>query len=209
MAFLASRLRRAGFRTLNLDYSSRRKPLAALADEIDAPVERFAATAETLHFVTHSMGGLLARVYLDRKRPASLGRVVMLGPPHGGSEFADLLHRRWAYRHFYGPAGQQLTTWEGRSLLQALSPVGYPLGIIAGDRPVVPLLSRVLPNEPSDGIVTVRSTRLAGMADHLVVDAGHSFLMYDPTAIAATIAFLKHGRFTGRARQGPGSPVPP
>src|SRR6185369_12329883 len=93
-----------GFATLNLDYASRRKPLEALAADIHPDITAFARTiGGPLHFVAHSMGGLLTRVYVARYRPAALGRVVMLGTPNGGSEVADLLQGLWVYRAFYGP----------------------------------------------------------------------------------------------------------
>ena len=101
----------AGFATLNIGYASRHKPLETLADDIHPAIARFAASTEgPVHFVGHSMGGLLTRVYLARYRPARLGRVVMLGTPNGGSEIADRLKHLIAYRAFFGPAGQQLGT---------------------------------------------------------------------------------------------------
>src|SRR6202000_1112853 len=94
-----------------VDYPSRQKSLEALTEEIHPAIERFAARIEgSLHFVGHSMGGLLTRVYLARYRPARLGRVVMLGTPNGGSEIADRLKNFLPYRLFFGPAGQQLRT---------------------------------------------------------------------------------------------------
>lgn len=85
-------LQRRSFATLNLNYASRKKPLEALAEDIHAPIAAFAAQCDgAIHFVAHSMGGLVTRVYLSRHRPARLGRVVMLGTPNGGSEIADLL----------------------------------------------------------------------------------------------------------------------
>ena len=104
-------LQQAGFATLNLDYPSRRKPLDLLAEHIHPAVVDFAErNAAPIHFVGHSMGGLLARVYVAKYRPAQLGRVVMLGTPNGGSEVADLLKGLSLYRSFFGPAGLQLTT---------------------------------------------------------------------------------------------------
>ena len=103
-----------GFATLNLDYASRRKALEALAEDIHPAIQRFADGIDgSVHFVCHSMGGLLARVYIARYRPKRLGRVVMLGTPNSGSEIADRLKNFGAYRAFFGPAGQQLGTAAG------------------------------------------------------------------------------------------------
>jgi pimeloyl-ACP methyl ester carboxylesterase len=187
----------AGFATLNLGYDSRHKPLDQLADDIHPVITGFAAGLDgPLHFVTHSMGGLLARVYVSRHRPASLGKVVMLGPPNNGSEIADFLQNRAIYRGYFGPAGQQLTTRHGSSLPTLLGPVDYPLGVIAGNRPINPVLSGLLLPGPNDGKVTVRSTELEGMTDHVVVPAAHSWMMGNAIVIAQTIVFLRDGRFS-------------
>ncbi|WP_373875122.1 esterase/lipase family protein [Methylorubrum podarium] len=102
-----------GYATLNLDYPARRLALADIAETIAPQVAAFAAGVSRLHIVTHSMGGFVARVILVRHRPANLGRVVMLGPPNGGSEVADALHRLAPYRRFFGPAGAELVTLRG------------------------------------------------------------------------------------------------
>lgn len=100
-------LEAADFTTLSLNYQSLRKSIETLAADIDADVAKFAATTDgSIHFVGHSMGGLLTRVYLAKYRPARLGRVVMLGTPNGGSELADVAQRLALYRAFCGPAGQ-------------------------------------------------------------------------------------------------------
>jgi pimeloyl-ACP methyl ester carboxylesterase len=189
----------AGFATLNLGYASRRKPLELLAEDIHPPIERFAAgIGGSIHFVGHSMGGLLVRVYLARHRPERLGRVVMLGTPNGGSEIADRLKAFTAYRAFFGPAGQQLVTRRQAATEALLPRIDYPVGIIAGNRSIDPISSALLLPKPNDGRVSVENTKLQGMADHLVVAASHPWLLRNAVAIEQTIAFLRHGRFAPR-----------
>jgi pimeloyl-ACP methyl ester carboxylesterase len=184
-----------GYATLNLGYASRSKALQALAEDIHPAIERFAESIESsVHFVCHSMGGLLARVYLARYRPKRLGRVVMLGTPNGGSEIADRLKNFGAYRAFFGPAGQQLGTQRDADIDALLPRIDYPVGVIAGNRSVYPITSVMLP-KPHDGRVSVENTRLDGMADHVVIGASHPWLARNDEAIAQTIAFLGDGRF--------------
>ena len=189
-------LENAGFATLNLDYASRRKALEALAEDIHPAIQRFADGVDgSVHFVCHSMGGLLARVYIARYRPKRLGRVVMIGTPNSGSEIADRLGHLKLYRAFFGPAGQQLGTQRDPAIEALFPPIDYPVGIIAGNRSIYPLASAFLP-KPHDGRVSVANTKIDGMADHIVILASHPWLMRNSVAIAQTIAFLKDGKFT-------------
>jgi pimeloyl-ACP methyl ester carboxylesterase len=187
-------LQRAGFATLNLDYASRKLELESLAERIHPAVARFAESVGPLHFVTHSMGGLLARIYLAKYRPARLQRVVMLGTPNGGSEVTDLLKDLTLYRAFYGPAGQQCGTRQSECLT-GLPPLDYVVGIIAGNRTIDPFASLFIVPRPNDGRVSVSSTKLEGMADHIVIRTTHSGLLSSRHAIDQTIAFLREGRF--------------
>ena len=189
-------LEAAGFATLNIDYPSRRHALEALAEHIHPAVALFSAESEgQLHFVGHSMGGLLARVYISKYRPERLGRVVMLGTPNGGSEIADRLKNVALYRAWFGPAGAQLVTRRDAATSALFPPVDYPVGIIAGNRSIDPTSSLLLP-KPHDGRVSVENTKLDGMADHTVIGASHPWLPGNRVAIAQTIAFLRDGRFS-------------
>jgi pimeloyl-ACP methyl ester carboxylesterase len=195
MRKLEQALRQAGYATLNLGYASRKKPLDLLAADIDGPISSFAQEIDgPLHFVGHSMGGLLARVYIAKYRPERLGRVVMLGTPNGGSEIADRLRDLALYRAYYGPAGQQLTT-RLDSALTSLPALDYAVGVIAGDRSIRPIASLFRVPKPNDTMVSVASTGLDGMADHVVVNAVHARLPHHARAIDETIAFLRDGRF--------------
>jgi pimeloyl-ACP methyl ester carboxylesterase len=189
-----------GYATLNLGYASRRKALEALAEDIHPAIDLFAGgLTGSVHFVCHSMGGLLARVYLARYRPSRLGRVVMLGTPNGGSEIADRLKNFVGYRAFFGPAGQQLVTRRDAAIDALLPAIDYPVGIIAGNRSIYPMGAAFL-RRPHDGRVSVANTKLDGMADHVVVGTTHPWLVRNDLAIKQTIAFLREGKFGNRER---------
>lgn len=187
-------LQDAGFTTLNLGYASRKRPLEALAEEIHPAIAEFAEGVADLHFVTHSMGGLLTRAYLARYRPDRLQRVVMLGPPNNGSEVADVLKDVALYRAFFGPAGQQLGTRQ-IDLLARLPLPHCEVGIIAGNRTISPVSSFFILPRPNDGRVSVASTRLEGMTDHIVLKASHSLMLINRGVIEQAIAFLRKGKF--------------
>lgn len=198
-------LRSEGFTTLNLDYPARKQSLEDLVEEVHRAAGGFTERgAGPVHVVTHSMGGLLARAYIARRRPGALGRVVMLAPPNGGSEVADLLAGNPAYCRFFGPAGAQLTTCADERLRDLLGVVDYPLGVIAGDCSVNLLASWLVIPGANDGRVSVASTAVEGMADHLTLHATHPLMMRNPEVIRQTIQFLQHGRFTRR----PTGPAP-
>jgi pimeloyl-ACP methyl ester carboxylesterase len=185
----------AGFATLNIDYPSRRSTLEDLAEAIHPEVADFAGRlAGSVHFLTHSMGGLLVRVYLARHRPARLGRVVMLAPPNRGSEIADLLVGFAPYGAWFGPAGRQLVTAQGEALLAALGTVNYPLGVIAGDWTIDPVSWLLIPG-PNDGKVAVERTRIEGVTDHIVLHTTHTTILLNAEVARQAIAFLKTGRF--------------
>ncbi len=191
MALLAWYLRRCGYEVLNLTYPSTRLMLEQLAEHIHPAIRDFAGE-RPVHFVCHSMGGLLARAYIARYRPR-VGRVVMLGTPNHGSEVADFLKDWVLYRRMYGPAGQQLTTRNhGRDGLFA--PVDFELGIIAGTKSLDVICSRII-GVPSDGKVSVESTKLDGMKAHVLVPVSHLMLTYHPRVMALVARFLGSGVF--------------
>jgi hypothetical protein len=193
---MQSRLEDAGFVTANIDYPSREHPVEELADmAVGAGLGacRSKDGVERIHFVTHSLGGILVRQYLSGNAIPELGRVVMLGPPNQGSVAVDELADYPGFDWLNGPAGRQLGKGDASVPLQ-LGPADFELGVIAGNRTIDPITSAVLPN-PDDGRVSVDDTKLEGMADFIVVDHSHAFMMRMRRSIELTISFLRTGRF--------------
>ncbi len=196
MAKMAAALEAEGFTVLNVDYPSREATVEALANKVipAALADPKLKDAERLHFVTHSLGGILVRQYLKTEHPTNLGRVVMLGPPNQGSEVVDRIGDWRAFSAINGPAGKQLGTGPD-SVPNQLGPVDFELGVIAGDRSINWINSLMIPG-PDDGKVSVERTKVAGMKAHLILHATHPYLMKNARAIRETINFLRHGQFT-------------
>ena len=187
----------AGYLTANIDYPSREHTVEELAElavpqGIDAC--RSQEGVDRIHFVTHSLGGILLRQYLTDHDLPELGRVVMLGPPNQGSAAVDELRDVPGFDWLNGPAGQQLGKGENSVPLK-LGPATFELGVIAGNRTIDPITSAVLEN-PDDGRVSVEDTKLDGMADFVVVEHSHAFMMRMRRTIELTKAFLSKGRFS-------------
>jgi triacylglycerol lipase len=196
MAKMAATLEAEGYEIINVDYASTKAPIDTLATEAIGPAlaQPRARQATRVHFVTHSMGGILVRQYLKTHPVDRLGRVVMLGPPNQGSEIVDKLGDTWIFSAINGPAGRQLGT-DPNSLPNQLGPVGFDLGVIAGDRSMN-WINSLLITGADDGKVSVERTKITGMKAHLVIHATHPYLMKNSRAIRETVLFLREGRFS-------------
>lgn len=194
MLLMAYALHRAGYDTMAPSYGIRRS-MDAILRYLEPDVRRFAAARPgPFHILTHSLGGLVARALITQQRPADLGRVVMLAPPNAGSEIADLLCRYNLETAVLGPVGSQLRTSRPLNDERLLGCIDFELGVIAGNKPIAPVLPTLLP-QPNDGLVSVAATRITGMTDHIVLPVDHSRMMHDKRVIAQSLGFLETGAF--------------
>lgn len=195
MQAMATALREGGYRVWNLNYPSRSAAINELSENVvgQALADCRHHGATKIHFVAHSLGGILVRSYFTRHSADNVGRVVMLGPPNQGSELVDRLGSSPLFLAINGRAGRELGTGAA-SLPNRLGAPNFCVGIIAGNRSVNWINSLLIPG-PDDGKVSVERTKLRGMTDHIVIPATHPFMMRNPEVIRQTVDFLRCGQF--------------
>lgn len=199
MWLLARRLEDAGFHVERIGYSSLNVSPGEILEEVGSQIDSCCSRHhKTVHYVGHSLGGLLIRAYLQERRPPNLGRVVLMGTPNRGTPIVDRFRDQW-WMELLGPTTNALGTDSG-SFPNSLEPPWYPVGVIAG-------VTTRGNNEPwlpgaDDGLVTVEATRLEGMSDFIVLRTGHAFMRYDPEVARQTISFLNDGSFVREEEKG-------
>jgi len=191
MSKIEAALRNAGYAVWNQSYRSTKSDIMTLGNEAVEPAASYCQQYETLHFVSHSLGGILVRAYLQEK-PFD-GRIVMISPPNRGSEIPDVLRELRLFQILLGPAAQELGT-EPASVPNTLGKIEGQIGVITGDSSADPFFSWLIPG-PDDGKVSVESAKLEEMTDFLVVPYGHTFIMQKKSVVEQVVWFLDNGRF--------------
>lgn len=184
-----------GYRYISVDYPSEEVDAAQALALIHAQLAGCCDKVRRVHFVGHSIGGLLIRAYLAEYEIEPLGNVVLIATPNGGSEFVAAMNRVPGYAKAFGPLLQEMVPGEAGIPAHLPAPA-YPVGIIAGSRTHNPLSWLLLPGD-DDGAVSVSSTRMEGMQDFLVVPANHHWLRHDQRVLEEVLHFIQRGYFRG------------
>lgn len=176
-------LRAQGHETIRLDYASTRERIEEHAASIQEVLAHL-PQGSRISFVTHSLGGIVARRVLADGWPSGLTphRLVMLAPPSTSAHLAKRLDSA-PFHLLMGPSARQLA--RGVDVAAPSIPFAIVAGSLRAGRGINPLLSG-----DDDGIVRVEETRLAGCAEHRVVPALHTTIMNHPEARALTLRFL-------------------
>lgn len=194
-------LEAAGYEAYAVSYPSSRGTIDVFADQVAGLLDRAQTDFDEINFVTHSMGGIVARRVLSQRDFPKAHRLVMIAPPNQGAVMADLLLGWWPSQYVFGPAGKQLGT-EADSYVRNVGVPTCEFGVIAGAKGNRKGWNPFIPGD-DDGLVGIDETRLDGMSDFVTVRALHTGIMKRRESIRQTIAFLEDGRFDHCVDQGP------
>ena len=191
MTRLQKRFAEAGYNTLICTYRSS-TDAHTISTNLFATLEPLIKPAPKVHFVTHSMGGILLRDYLKEGHPTNLGRTVMLGPPNRGSELIDSFAGLPGFDFLWGKAGHDLGTGPD-SLAVKLPSIDFTCGVIAGDRSIT-LLSVFIPGR-DDGKVSLTNTVVEGVSDRIVLHENHMLMPFSKIVGDEALHYIQTGSF--------------
>lgn len=191
-----------GYQVRNIGYPSMEYSIDALSQQVWENIQKACPDPnKKIHFVVHSLGALITRKILSQHSLPNCGRVVMIAPPNHGTEVVDFLVKFNFYRKKFGPAGMELITGPHGFAAKLPQKADFDVGIIAGNCSTLadlPFTWFVLPSK-SDGKVTITSTKLEGMRDHIIVPASHPEIPNNPITAHQVAYFLKYDKFDHNA----------
>lgn len=175
--------------TASFSYASVRDPLPEIVARLADFVDR--VPAGDVHFVAHSLGGVIIHELAHTLGLARPGRAVFLCSPIQGSAVAATLARVPLAKRVLGKTVCERLIAPERKTWQADAEVG----VIAGVRSLG--LGRIVGriDEPNDGTVGLAETELPGAADTIALPVSHSSALFSSHVAAQTAYFLSHGRF--------------
>jgi triacylglycerol lipase len=179
-----------GYRILPFSYRSRSATCADHAAKLAVFIhENGIRKDDTVHFITHSLGGLVLAEYLNRKDAVKSGRIVMIAPPHGGSPIIDEGMKWPGFKEIIGPVTSSLTTKN----VESIATVHHnDIAVIAGNKGQWPW-SQLFIGEPNDGKVSVASTKAIQSKEHITLPYNHTEIIFRSDVMERALRFIKTG----------------
>jgi len=184
----------SGYATLNFDYVSTKWTMDSICTALNQQIEAVSDQYRQIHFVVHSLGGLVVRAYLSRYQTGKEGRLVMIATPNQGSIIAEEFKNFPAFKWLLGPAGQKLGK-DKDDYYNLFPPPKIPFGIVAGGLKNRSGFSPLIPGD-DDWIVGVEETKLNGCADFIQIIGSHTILLWQNDVIRQIHTFLRRGAFS-------------
>jgi triacylglycerol esterase/lipase EstA (alpha/beta hydrolase family) len=183
-----------GFQVLNFKCSMKKYSIPVIASKFlhNFVIRHCLDKTKKIHFVTHSIGGIVVRDYIQKHNLINVSRVVMLAPPNNGSEMYTKFNKPLFQKWFLGIAGKQVANKDYLDTLH--QKVGFDLGVIAANKSMNPF-SFLTFNRENDGVVSVSSTKIIGMKSHVVIPTTHYFMLFNNEVIRQILTFLSRGKF--------------
>lgn len=192
---LEDKLEQAGFEVCSIDYDTIGESVEHVLAEANSEIENCIKPSNRIHFVGHSLGGLVIKHYLathsDFTNQYNLGEVVMVGTPNKGSEVADKLANHMVM-NFDGGIGKALMTGE-QTLGNQIPEPSVAVGVIAGTSNSGSILQYF--SGPNDGLVSVESAKFNNMKDFISLNVSHSAMRYNEEVASQIIHFINKGIF--------------
>ena len=193
MDIIAAEIHKAGYEVRNVDYASLNQNITDIKEDVFEKFNQYISENQNkkIHFVGHSLGGLLIRSYLGENKINNLGSVVLMGTPNKGTPLVNEYQDKW-YFSWLGPVVSELGV-DTSDFLKTLQAPYYTVGVIAGNKPYTRFATSL--KGSNDGMLTVESAQLEGMRDFIVIDVNHASMKRNPRVIEQVIHFLKHSQF--------------
>lgn len=186
----------SGYPTFNFSYRSMVEPLDKVGKRLYDEVK--SCNADTVSFITHSMGALVVRTmyrFIDGEEDFPvIFRIVMVAPPNHGAESADRYAHKKFFRCLLGPNLALMTT-DSLSFANKLPvPEGAEIGIIAGIKGDGKGFNRKLSGD-NDGLLTPQNAKLNIAKEMIVVEGQHTALILSPEIAKLAVSFLENGYY--------------
>jgi pimeloyl-ACP methyl ester carboxylesterase len=195
MNSIASYLAEHNYKVINVDYPSRKHDIQTLIEKKIAPQAQECLNKKSkIHFVGYSMGGVIAKNFIDNHNITNLGKLVLIASPIRGSDISSILSKNSFFRIIFGPAVSDLS-FSSKLFQTPEANLSYPIGIIKANKSHNPLTSLFLLKGPNDGTITHASTHIDGAKDIIQIDANHNSIIYLDETKKQILHFLQTSNF--------------